>query len=79
MNTKRVVIISSAVVGALLVAVLVVGIVLLNTVNAQADKERYQDCMASYGFEAGSPPDAGDDEVDSLIDQMVDAAEFCSR
>lgn len=80
MNTKRLVVIASSVVGALLVVAIVVGVVLLNTMNAQAEDARYRDCMASQGFGPGSPADVTtDDQVEAYFEDAIDAANFCSR
>ena len=79
MNT-RVVIVASSIIGALLVAVLIVGIVLVNTINAEAEREQYQDCMARYGFAADERvPDVSEDDLRAYVDEIAAAAEACGR
>lgn len=79
--TNKVVLWVGGVVAVLLVAVLVVVLLLVNTINAQAEDQRYSECMASQGFVRGEqpPPVSTDDELDAYLDDAVDAAEFCSR
>jgi hypothetical protein len=76
-QTRIVVIVGSAV-GALLVATIIVGVVILNTLRAQAENAAYQDCMARYGFAADTPPPATTDE-NAYIEAITAAAEACTR
>lgn len=65
--TKRVIVWCSVILGALLVALIVTVIVLIGTINKQADDEAYRACVDRLTVDATN------------IDQLVDAAEFCSR
>lgn len=78
---KRLVIIFGSVIAALLIAVVVVGVVLLNTIQAEADEAAYQACMARQGFPHDAPPPVitDDDEMDTYIDAIMAAAERCHR
>lgn len=77
MSTKRVIIIVGSVVSALLVAVVVTLVIMLNTMNAQAENDRYQQCMARHGFPADKPVGAVSDE-DAYLHAIAAAAEACS-
>lgn len=76
----RIIVIVGAAVAALLVAAIIVGVVILNTLRAQAENDAYQACMARHGFAADAPPPAVDneDEADVYLDGIVAAAEECS-
>lgn len=78
MTTKKLIIVVSSVLGALLLGVLIVGIVLVNTLTSQARQESYEDCMARQGFEADAPPPVGVDS-DEYISAALEAAEFCDK
>lgn len=65
--SKRLIIWCTAILGVLLVAVVVSVSVLVGTLNKQADDEAYTACYQRLTVNA------------STIQQMADAAEFCSR
>lgn len=77
MTQKQLILTVGGIVAALLAAVLIVGILILNGMNAQRSQANYEDCMARYGFEADAPPAPGDD-VDNWIDGIAAASEKCS-
>ncbi|KKX96684.1 hypothetical protein AAY78_15305 [Microbacterium sp. Ag1] len=65
-------------VAALLVATIIIGVVILNTLRAQAENEAYQECMARYGFSADAPPPVvGEDSQDEHLNAITTAAEAC--
>ena len=70
-SQTRTVVVVGSIVGALLLAVLIAVIVLIATLNGQADDAAYRACMANMGV--GGPGGTSD------IQQMADAAEYCSR
>lgn len=77
MSTKRLVLVVGSIVSVLLVVVIVVGIVILNTMNAQAREREYRDCMARYGFAADEHV-PGTTDTDTYIESITEAAEACS-
>lgn len=81
MATNKVVLWVGGLLAALLVATIVVGLILVSTIRQQAAESEYRDCMARQGYAADEPPPAvtTDDELDDYLDQITDAAEFCSR
>lgn len=68
---NRTVLLVGGVLAALLVAVLVVGVIILNEISQQAEADAYRACMATMGV--------GPSGTVTDIDEMVEAAEFCSR
>lgn len=79
--TNKVVLWVGGVVAVLLVVTIIVGVVLINTVRAEADSARFRECMAAQGYSSGvqQPEGATDDELDAWLAAGVDAAEFCRR
>jgi hypothetical protein len=79
--TNRVVLWVGGIVAALLVAVIVVVAVLINTIQSEAENQRYRDCMASQGHAADQPVSGvtTEEDLDAYIGDLVDAGEFCSR
>ncbi|MDR7113869.1 hypothetical protein J2X03_003771 [Microbacterium trichothecenolyticum] len=77
--TNKLVLWVGGVLAVLLVATIVLVIVLINTVSAQAEDQRYQDCMARHGYAVDEPPPAvnTDDELDTYLEQISGAAEEC--
>lgn len=71
MTQKRLVLIVGGVLAALLIAVLVTLVVLLNTMNSQADQRAFESCMTQLGYPVDAPP--------SDADGMLDAAGACMR
>lgn len=66
------------VVAALLIAAIVVGVILINTLSAQADQRAYEDCMARYGYAVDEPANLGPyDDTDEYIVGMAARAEEC--
>ena len=65
--SKRVIVWCSAVLGALLVVLIVAVVVLIGTVNKQADDEAYRACMDR--LTAGT----------TSVDRLAGAAAICSR
>ena len=78
MNQKRLVLIVGGALAALLIALLIVGISILNAIRADAEQRNYEACMARFGFEVDAPPPALTDE-DAYINSLVEAAERCGR
>jgi hypothetical protein len=78
--SRRTLYIVLGIVSALLIAVIVVGVVLINTLNAQAENQQYRDCMARQGYAADEQP-AGmtRDKFDAYLEDMMAAAERCGR
>lgn len=70
-DTRKTVIVVGSIVSALLVATIIVVGVLIYTVNKQAESDAYRACMATMGVGPGG------DVTD--VDEMVEAAEWCSR
>lgn len=64
---SRTVVIVGSIVSALLLAALIVGAILLYSINKQADEADYRACMETRGI-----------GLDSSVPEMVDAAEWCS-
>ncbi|MFE7067478.1 hypothetical protein [Microbacterium sp. NPDC057658] len=78
-QTRIIVIVGSAV-AALLIAAIIVGVVILNTLRAQAENEAYQECMARHGYAADAPaPAVADEDQEEYLQDIVAAAEACSR
>lgn len=74
----RVIVIVGAAVAALLVATIVVGVVILNTLRSQAENQSYQDCMARYGHAVDAPaPDVAEDDMRAYTEDLVKAANAC--
>lgn len=65
--SKRLIIWCTAILGVLLVAVVVSVSVLVGTLSKQADDEAYSACVQRLTANA------------TTVDQVADAAEFCSR
>lgn len=76
--SNRLVLIVGGIIAALLVAVVIVGIVLVNTIQADVSNRTFQDCMARQGYPADAPPPVTDDS-EAYIDGLVAAAETCDR
>ncbi len=62
-----------ALLAALVVIVGVVGFVVVQTVNQQAEQARYEDCLASYGFTRDNV------DTDAELDGLFVASEKCSE
>jgi hypothetical protein len=77
--TNKVVLWVGGVITALLIAVVVVVLVLVNTLNTQAENDSYQECMASMGFERGAAPEMPKGGIEEYAKSAAEAAEFCSR
>ena len=77
--TNKVVLWVGGVVAVLLVAAIVVGVVLVNTIRAEADEQQYRDCMARHGFAFDEAPPAvtTDGELDQYASAISAAAEDC--
>lgn len=76
----KVTLIVGSVVAALLVAAIIVGVMILNTMRAEAENDAYQDCMARHGFAAdGPPPSVAEGDEDDYLDAIVAAAAECSK
>ena len=52
---NRVVIWVGGVIAALLVVLVIVGVVIVNTINAQAEEQAVKDCMARAGYAMDQP------------------------
>lgn len=65
--------------GALLVAAVIVGLVIVGQLNTQADQRAFEDCMARKGHAVNeqAPPLSGDGEVAAYIDDLAAAAAAC--
>lgn len=69
-----------AILAALLIAAVIVGVVILNTLRTQAENDAYQDCMARYGYVADAPPPVvSEEDQDSYIEDIAAAAEACYK
>lgn len=71
-DTRRTMLIVASVLGALLVAVIVLLIVVLNTMQDQANEADYRSCLASYGVVPGSTDPRSTD-----VEYMAETAEHC--
>jgi hypothetical protein len=74
--SKRLVLWVAGVLAVLLVAVVVVGVVLINTMNAQAERQAWNDCLARYGYAVDEPAPPGAD--DDYLEGLSDAAAACA-
>lgn len=78
--TNKVVLWVGGVVAVLLVAAIIVGIVLVNTIRAEAERQAFKDCMARQGYAADElAAPITDEKMYGYIGKMTDAARFCSR
>lgn len=57
-------------VGSLILVAVVLLAVLIGTLNQQAADDAYRECMSELGVAGGPVTD---------VDEMIEAAEFCSR
>lgn len=78
MNTRVVVIVGS-VVAVALVGVMVALFFVLGEMRGQAERQAYEDCMASFGFpvDAGPPPGLSDEDFERHLGALADAADYC--
>lgn len=71
MTQKRLILVVGGALGALLVVAIILLAVLIGTLNKQSSDDAYRQCMTNLGVGNGGPV--------TDVDEMVEAAEFCSR
>lgn len=75
MKLNRTIIIVGATIAVLLAALIVVGILILNSVNAPSDDERVAACMEAHGY----PLDKTADEIEGFtMEGMREATKACA-
>lgn len=76
MTQKRLILVVGGIIAALLAAVLMVGVAIFVSLDAQQREANYQDCMARHGFQHDAPPAEADD---AYVDALVQAADRCTE
>lgn len=60
----------------LLVAVLVVGVIIVQQLNRAAEQDRYERCLAAQGFDLGERADPGQ-SIEDYTEGLVEQADRC--